>query len=141
MAFAAIFARGESVKTFTEQLATKLFALSIHDQLDTGWQLMSNASRTLVAKLLESGRPLGEVLQGRIYYGVKTGLNEAFIVDQVTRDRLVKDDPTCMAIIKPVLRGEDLRPWYQEDEGRWLIFTRRGIDIDAYPAVKAYLHQ
>ena len=141
MAFAAIFARGEPVKTFTEQLATKLFALSIHDQLDTGWQLTSNASRALAAKLLETGRPLGEVVQGRIYRGVLTGLNEAFIIDQATRDRLVKDDPTCMAIIKPVLRGEDLRPWYQEDEGRWLIFTRRGIDIDAYPAVKAYLQQ
>jgi type I restriction-modification system DNA methylase subunit len=141
LAYAAIFARGEPVKTFTEQLATKLFALSIHDQLDTGWQLTSTASRALAAKLLETGRPLGEVVQGRIYYGVKTGLNEAFFIDQATRDRLVKDDPTCMAIIKPVLRGEDLRPWYQEDEGRWLIFTRRGIDIDAYPAVKAYLQQ
>ena len=34
-----------------------------------------------------------------------------------------------------------MRPWYQEDEGRWLIFARRGIDIDAYPAIKSYLGQ
>ncbi len=133
MAYAAIFARGEPVKTFKEQLAAKQFALSIHDQLDTGWQLTSNASRALVAKLLETGKPLGEVVQGRIYYGVKTGLNEAFIIDQATRDRLVKDDPACMAIIKPVLRGEDLRPWYQEDEGRWLTCLPSGWTRDTFP--------
>jgi hypothetical protein len=40
-----------------------------------------------------------------------------------------------------MLRGEDLRPWYQENEGRWLIFTRRGIDIEEYPAVRAHLEQ
>jgi hypothetical protein len=38
-----------------------------------------------------------------------------------------------------MIQGEDLRPWYQEDEGRWLIFTRRGIEIDAYPSIKSHL--
>ena len=90
---------------------------------------------------MATGKPLREVVQGRIYRGVLTGLNEAFIINQVTRDRLVKEDPACMAIIKPVLRGEDLRSWYQEQEGRWLIFARRGIDINTYPSIKAYLQQ
>ncbi|MCE7938812.1 MAG: hypothetical protein DYG90_09590 [Chloroflexi bacterium CFX6] len=44
-------------------------------------------------------------------------------------------------MVRKVLRGEDLRPWYQEDEGRWLIFARRGIDIDAFPTIKAHLEQ
>src|SRR5687768_13264170 len=87
------------------------------------------------------GRPLGEVVNGQMYRGVLTGLNEAFIVDQPTRDALVKADPAGRDLLKSMLRGEDLRPWYQEDEGHWLIFTRRGIDIEAYPAVKAYLEQ
>jgi hypothetical protein len=76
-----------------------------------------------------------------MYYGIKTGFNEAFIVDRATRDRLVKQDPASAEVIKPLLQGQDLRPWYQENEGRWLIFTRRGINIDAYPAVKEHLHQ
>jgi hypothetical protein len=41
----------------------------------------------------------------------------------------------------PLREGEDLRPWYQENEDRWLIFTRRGISIDTYPAIYAYLLQ
>ncbi len=141
IAQAAVFSKGERITAFREQLPDKLFSLSIHDQLDTGWRLTSNTSRALLDRLLKSGKPLGDLVEGRIYRGVLTGLNEAFIVNQSTRDRLIKEDPSCSAILKPVLRGEDLRPWYQEDEGRWLIFTRRGLDITAYPAVLSYLQQ
>ncbi|HSN74094.1 MAG TPA: hypothetical protein VL334_03255, partial [Anaerolineae bacterium] len=135
----AVFTRGEGVKQFAQQVAAKLAPVSIHDQPDAGWQLGDNAARRVFGKLMAAGRQLDEVVEGRIYYGVKTGLNEAFIIDQTTRDRLVTSDPHCSKIIKPILRGEDLRPWYQENEGRWLIFIRRGIDIDAYPAVKDHL--
>ena len=118
---ATAFARGESITSFRDQLDDKLFTISIHDQPDTGWQMTGDTSRSLFTKIMATGKPLGEVVDGHMYYGIKTGLNEAFIIDQATRDRLVKDDPSCAAIIKPMLRGEDLRPWYQENEGRWLI--------------------
>ncbi len=137
----AVFTRGEGVERFAAQVADKLFPVSMHDQDDSGWQLGDDAGRQLFRKLMSSGMSLGKVVEGRLYRGVLTGLNEAFIIDQNTRDCLVADDPTCAAILKKMLRGEDLRPWYQEDEGRWLIFTRRGIDIDAYPTIKAYLSQ
>ncbi len=141
LAQAAIFGRGERVTGFREQLADKFFPLSIHDQLDTGWQMTGDAPRALFAKIMALGKPLGEVVDGRMYYGVKTGDNKAFIINQATRDKLVRTDATCNLILKPVVRGEDLRPWYQENEGRWLIFTRRGIDINAYPAILSYLQQ
>ena len=117
----AVFTRGEGVKQFAEQVAAKLTPVAIHDQPDAGWQLGDAAGRRIFAKLMAGGRPLGEVVEGRIYYGVKTGLNEAFIVDQTTRDRLVKDDPACQGIIKPLVNGEDVRSWHVEDEGRWLV--------------------
>lgn len=135
----AVFNRGEGVANFAAQVAAKLFTVAIHDQADSGWQLEDQESRRLFQKLLAGGQALGEVVDNQIFRGVVTGFNEAFIVDQATRDRLVKLDPAGAQLIKPLLRGEDLRPWYQENEGRWLIFTRRGIDIDSYPAVKAYL--
>jgi hypothetical protein len=69
---------------------------------------------------------LGEVVGGAIYYGIKTGLNEAFVVDQGTRDGLVQQDPACASLLKPLLRGEDLRPWYQETEGKWMIVLPSG---------------
>ncbi len=129
---AAVFAKGESITTFRDQLPDKLFAVSMHDQLDTGWRLTSNASRLIAAKLISASNSLLEVARGRIYSGVKTGLNEVFIIDQATRDQLVKEDPTCTNIIKPVLRGEDLRPWYQENEERWLICIPYGWTLQTF---------
>jgi hypothetical protein len=133
LAQAAIFGRGERVTGFREQLAGKLFALSIHDQLDTGWQMTGDAPRILFAKIMAAGKPLGEVIEKQLYRGILTGLNEAFIIEQSTRDKLVRNDPECAPILKPLVRGEDLRPWYQEDEGRWLICLPSGWTILTFP--------
>jgi type I restriction-modification system DNA methylase subunit len=90
------------------------------------WVFQPATLTQLFIKIREVGRPLEDVVDGRMHRGVLTGLNEAFIIDQSTRDSLVNEDPSCAAVIKPVLRGEDLRPWYQEDEGRWLIVLPSG---------------
>ena len=132
----AIFGRGESIKSFREQLADKSFAVSIQDQPDTGWQLASDTLRELFTKIMAKGKPLGEIADGKMYRGVLTGLNEAFIIDQATRDRLIKFDPTCASLIKPMLRGEDLRPWYQENEGRWLICLPNGWTMQTFPNIE-----
>ena len=132
---------GEAAAQLTERITARLSNAAIHNQPDSGWQLGADAGRAVLAKLLAAGMPLTEYVQGRMYRGVLTGANEVFIIDQATRDRLVQADATSAEIIKPILRGEDLRPWYQEHEGRYVIFTRRGIAIDNYPAVKVYLEQ
>lgn len=136
----AVFSRADRISEFAEKLNERFFRVTIHDQPDEGWQLRTDASRKLFRKLVASGKPLGKVVDG-MHYGIKTGFNEAFFVDSDTRKRLILADPVSEQIIKPFVRGEDLRPWYQEDEGRWLIFTRHGVDIDAYPAIKAHLEQ
>ena len=102
------------------------------------WRFQPAAVSSLFDRIMASGRPLGEVVNGRIYYGVKTGLNEAFILDRPTRDRLVAADPGCVGIIRKMLRGEDLRPWYYQDEGRFLIvmpsgFTRARMALGQVP--------
>ncbi|WP_376795289.1 Eco57I restriction-modification methylase domain-containing protein [Thermogemmatispora sp.] len=129
----AVFSRGEGIRDFTERLEKLRFAVTIQDQPDSGWQLRGDASRRLFARLLASGRPLKEVVAGHIYYGIKTGLNEAFIVDTATRERLIKSDPASSALLKPLVRGEDLRPWYQENEGRWLICIPSGWTQSTFP--------
>ena len=106
------------MKQFAAQVAAKLAPVSIHDQLDTGWQLGDDAGRRVFAKLMAGGQPLGEVVEGRIYCGIKTGLNEAFIIDQSHAGPNGFKVIRPAAVLKPILRGEDLRPWYQEIEGR-----------------------
>ncbi len=154
----AIFARDEGVRDFDAQVADKLFPVSIHDQQDSGWQLASSVERALLTRLVSNTKSLGDVNHGRLHRGILTGLNPAFIVDQLTHGRLVADDAASRELLRPVLRGEDLRPWFQEDEGNWLIvipsgWTRSqfGPDIDEsrawsafalrYPAVARHLQQ
>ncbi|MBN2452383.1 MAG: N-6 DNA methylase [Lentisphaeria bacterium] len=95
------------------------------------WRFQPRAVSELFDRLMAVGRPLGEAVGGRIYYGVKTGLNEAFLVNRATRDALVAADPDCAPILRKVLRGEDLRPWYYRDEDRWLIVMPSGFTREA----------
>ncbi|MGH2346897.1 MAG: Eco57I restriction-modification methylase domain-containing protein, partial [Chloroflexota bacterium] len=128
----AVFGRGEGIADLARQVKEREISTTKHDQDDSGWQLGAAPGRALFAKLMAGGRPLGEVVEGRMYRGVLTGLNEAFIVNQNTRDQLLAADPSCAAVIKPILRGEDLRPWYQEDEGHWMILLPSGWTGDAF---------
>ncbi|MGH2508646.1 MAG: hypothetical protein ACRDHZ_14775, partial [Ktedonobacteraceae bacterium] len=127
------FSRGDTISAFRENIDERFFKVALHNQPDEGWQLKSDASRQLFARLMERGQPLGELVAGRMYYGIKTGLNEAFIIDSATRKRLIQADPASTHLIKPMVRGEDLRPWYQENEGRWLICLPSGWTTATFP--------
>ncbi len=105
----------------------------------SGWRLEGAAKRNLLDKLRAAGTPLGEYCQGRFYYGIKTGLNDAFVVDRATRDRLIAEHPSSAEILKPFLRGRDVKRWRVDSKDLWLIFTRRGIDIKKFPAIQEYL--
>ena len=107
----------------------------------TGWQIEPTVKRDLLARILDAGPTLAEYLDGGFYYGVKTGYNGAFVVDGATRATLIAADASSAKIIKPYLRGRDVKRWRVEPEDLWLIFTRRGVNIDNFPAVKAYLAQ
>lgn len=103
------------------------------------WQFEDDALAKLRDKIVKGRKTLGEVY-GAPLYGIKTGLNEAFIVDQETRDRLVKQDKKSAKLLKPFLRGENIKRWRVEPEGLYLINIPRGkIDIDDYPAIRDWL--
>jgi len=78
---------------------------------------------------------------GRFYYGIKTGFNEAFVVDRATRDQLIAEHPSSAELLKPFLRGRDVKRWRVEPQDLWLIFTRHGVEIERYPAILRHLSQ
>lgn len=86
-----------------------------------GWQLESPAVFRLLEKLRRAGKPLGEYVNGRFYRGILTGLNEAFIVDRATRDRLIREHKSSAEILKPFLRGRDVKRWRTEFAEQYLI--------------------
>lgn len=103
------------------------------------WQFEDDRLARLRDKIIVGKKTLREIY-GAPLYGIKTGLNEAFIIDQKTRDRLVKADKSSEKLLKPFLRGENIKRWRIEPEGLFLINIARGkIDIDDYPAICDWL--
>ena len=87
-----------------------------------------------------------------IYRGVLTGCNEAFIIDSGKRDEILgncqsdEERERTANLMRPILRGRDIKRYGYVDNGLYLINTHNGIrgklprvDIDAYPSVKAHL--
>lgn len=104
-----------------------------------GWTLTDSKSQQLLLKLKSQGVPLSEYVDGKIYRGVLTGLNEAFVIDEETKNRLIAEDPRSEEVIKPFLAGRDIKRYQQPKSDKFLIFTRRGITIENYRAILSYL--
>jgi len=90
---------------------------------------------------MKAGKPLGERVERRFFRGVTSGLNDAFIIDAETKRSLIAKDKRSAELIHPLLGGEDIRRYIFHETGLRLIFTRRGVDIDRYPAIQEHLAQ
>ncbi len=119
------------------------------------WTILSPIERALKRKIEEVGIPLKD-WHIDIYYGIKTGCNEAFVVDRETRDRLIAAHPSSAEVLKPFLRGRDVKRWQINFAEKYLIKIESSenrehpwsgqsageaeqIFADAYPAIHAHL--
>jgi type II restriction/modification system DNA methylase subunit YeeA len=110
------------------------------------WFIGSSAEQKLKEKIERIGKPLKD-WDVNIYYGIKTGLNEAFIITTEKRNEILancKDEEErrrTEAIIKPILRGRDIKRYTYEWAGLWVIatFPALRLNIDDYPTLKKYL--
>ena len=93
---------------------------------DNGWSLADENTQTLLGKINSKGVPLNEYVSGKIYYGIKTGLNEAFVIDKATRERLITEDPRSAELIKPFLAGRDIKRYRMPLIDKYLIFIANG---------------
>ena len=93
---------------------------------DSGWNLGSEAEQNLLQKLKTNTVPLGEYVNGKIYRGVLTGLNEAFVINEETKDRLIKEDVSSAEVIKPFLAGRDIKKYQTPFSDKYLIFIPKG---------------
>jgi adenine-specific DNA-methyltransferase len=89
--------------------------------LSDGWRLEGTSSRLLLQRLTRTGIPLGKYVENKLYRGILTGLNDAFVVDQAIRDTLIEEHPSSDALLKPFLRGRDVKRWRTEFADQYLI--------------------
>ena len=119
---------------------------------ENGWSLADNSSRKLSEKIRSAGTLLEKYVQGKIFYGIKTGLNEAFVINRAERDRLIGKDRKSAEVIKPFLAGRDIKRYVPPQSDSFLIliprewtnYNRHGKDAwnffsECYPAIAAHL--
>lgn len=115
------------------------------------WVVLSPIEQSIKKKIESVGTPLKD-WNIKIYRGVLTGCNEAFIIDSKKRDEILANCQTederkrTDELIRPILRGRDIKRYGYVDNGLYLINTHNGIrgripriKIEDYPAVKAHL--
>ena len=128
---------------------------SVECSFDTSdsWVVLSPIEQSIKRKIEAVGTPLKE-WDIQIYRGVLTGCNDAFIIDTAKRNEILSNCQTeeerqrTAELIRPILRGKDIKRYGYVDNGLFLINTHNGvkgklprIDINDYPAVKAHLDQ
>ena len=115
------------------------------------WVILSEIEQSIKRKIEAVGTPLKD-WDIQINYGIKTGYNDAFIITTEKRDEIIAncadDDERnrTAELIRPILRGRDIKRYGYDWAGLWLINTHNGvkgvkprIDINDYPAVKQHL--
>jgi hypothetical protein len=88
------------------------------------WSLEPVGTDALMAKIRANGAPLAEYAGVKPLRGVLTGLNEAFLIDTDARNKLLSEDPRLAELVRPYLRGQDVRRWRAEWAGLYMILLK-----------------
>ena len=117
------------------------------------WVILSPIEQSIKRKIEAVGTPLKD-WDIQINYGIKTGFNDAFIISTEKRNEILAnckdadERQRTEVLIRPILRGRDIKRYGYVDNGLYLINTHNGvrgriprIKIEDYPAVKAHLDQ
>ena len=105
---------------------------------DMAWSILPPVEKKIKSKIEQLGTALKE-WDISINYGIKTGLNKAFIIDTSKRDELIAQDPKSTDIIKPILRGRDIQRYGYKWAGLYLIYSHMNIGEHQYPYIRNHL--
>ncbi|WP_327196854.1 Eco57I restriction-modification methylase domain-containing protein [Sphingobacterium spiritivorum] len=122
------------------------FAAEYNFSTKESWIILNPIEQSIKLKIEAIGTPLKD-WDINIYRGILTGYNEAFIIDGATKNKLIAEDSKSAEIIRPILRGRDIKRYSYDFSDLWLINTHNGIkekgikpiNIDDYPAIKNHL--
>ena len=114
--------------------------------MSNAWVVLSPIELNIKQKINTYGIPLAN-WEIKIYRGILTGYNSAFIIDSEVRKQLIASDPKSVELIRPILRGRDIQRYGYDFANLWLINVHNGlkdediapVSIEEYPAIKAHL--
>ena len=120
------------------------------------WVVSSGTEQQLIERLKISFKTLSDFVGGEAYYGLKTGLTEAFLIDETTKTTIIAEDPKSLEVIKPFLLGRDAKAYATAKAVSYLILLEKGftknrlgktVDVEeawswfkqTYPAIAKWL--
>ena len=134
--------RDLNFQDFSQHLAQGFHYLSYENLAqEQSWNLGQPKLQNLISKIQAQHPKLETIAQGRLFRGVTTGCNQAFVIDAETYQRLIKADVRNAEVLKPLLAGRDVKRYEVPKADKYLIYTPKGFDIEAYPDIKNHLLQ
>lgn len=124
--------KGIKIKTMNE---LRLLEKTVKDQSlkidqkelnEKTWVIADTIDSQLMLKIESSATPLSEFVGKKFYRGITTGLNKAFIIDEEEYQLIIKEDPKSSEVLKPFLRGRDIKRYLINDQDLYLIYIRHG---------------
>ena len=104
------------------------------------WKFTDSNIKEILDKFNDSNITLNDYTKGGVYYGIKTGLNQAFIINDNIKNNICRKDIASNNILKKMVEGDDFESWSLNHSGRYMIATQYDLDVQKkYPAVLEYL--
>jgi hypothetical protein len=121
---------------------TDLYECDIKDLSEDSWTFEPKSKLKIKKKFSQNGIELKK-WDIRIYGGVVTGLNKAFVINQEQKDSLILEHPSSEKLLKPLIRGRDIKRYKINYMKKWIIgtFPSLELNIDKYPAIKKHLEK
>jgi len=140
----ACIVKGKILENLSSYVSQK--AIECNFIAKESWTILSPIEQSIKQKIERAGTPLKD-WNINIYRGVLTGYNDAFIIDGKTKDILINEDAKSAEIIRPILRGKDIKRYGYNFGDMWIINTHNGtkekgikpVNINDYPAIKKHL--
>jgi type II restriction/modification system DNA methylase subunit YeeA len=131
-------------KIFIDFSVYENLKVKINPTKDDIWAISNPIESKIKSKVEAIGIPLKD-WDIKINRGILTGLNEAFIIDEITKNELISKDSKNAEIIHPILRGRDINRYNTDYQNLYLINVHNGynsiteIKIEDYPTIKEHL--
>jgi hypothetical protein len=123
-----------------EYIRNNSYFINQNELSEKEWNIQKRESNELLKKIRNSGLSIEEYVGVKIYRGILTGLNKAFIIDEKKRDELIHEDSRNGDLIKPFLTGAESKRYVIKSKKNYIILTKIGVDIQKYPAIYKHLY-
>lgn len=106
------------------------------------WRFTNPIISSILHKFKDTDINLSDYTNCGVYYGIKTGLNQAFIINRDTYKTIIKKDNTSKQLLKKMVEGDDFGKWHLNHSGRYMVATEYDLDIkEKYSGIYNYLEK